>query len=54
MTILELVERDLRRAERAVLYAERRPNAPADELEHIRELYTLRTEVVKIIKEYQK
>lgn len=50
MTIQELAERDLKKAERSLAYASSKPNTPADELEHIKELYELRKEILEIVK----
>ena len=49
MTIKELVERDLKRSLIALKNAEKRPNIPECELEHLRELVELRKQIVKRI-----
>ncbi len=50
MTISELAERDLRKAEHSLVMAKKRPNVPEAELEHIEELCRLRKEILEIIK----
>jgi hypothetical protein len=49
MTIYELIERDLRRAERNLERAKKKPNAPVSELEHLEELYVLRREIFELV-----
>jgi hypothetical protein len=49
MTIYELIERDLRRAERNLESAKKKPNAPVSELEHLEELYVLRREIFELV-----
>jgi hypothetical protein len=50
MSIYELAERDLRKAENSLAMAKKRPNVPAAELEHIENLCRLRKEILEIIK----
>ena len=51
MTILELVHRDFRKAENALVQALNRPNVPEKELAHIEHLLDLRAQIVEIIEE---
>ena len=53
MTIYDLTERDLRRARINLENAEKRPNVPASELEHLKELYALRKEIYERIRKEQ-
>ena len=46
MTILELAERDLRKALRAYLQARKTPNVPEEQLRHTKELLELRKQIV--------
>jgi hypothetical protein len=48
MTILELAERDLRKALRAHLQARKTPNIPEEQLKHTKELLDLRKQIVII------
>lgn len=50
MTILELAERDLRKAHRAHMLACERSNIPTAELVHTLELVKLRKEILEIIR----
>ena len=50
MTILELVERDLKKAEINLEKAKAKPNITRSELEHTEELYRLRALIVDICK----
>ena len=50
MTIYELAERDVRKAENSLAMAKKRPNVPEAELEHIEELCQLRKEILEIIR----
>ena len=50
MSIYELAERDLRKAENSLAMAKKRPNVPAAELEHIENLCRLRKEILEIIR----
>ena len=54
MTTYELAERDLKKAERSLAAAMERTNIPADELDHIKELYELRKKIFEIVKEKRK
>lgn len=45
MTIYELTERDFRRACQNLENALKKPNVPASELKHLKELYRLRKEI---------
>lgn len=49
MTAIELAERDLLKAQRNLERAEKRPNIPAAELEHHRELVRLREEILGLV-----
>lgn len=46
MTILELAERDLRKALRAHLMARKTPNIPEEQLKQTKELLELRKQIV--------
>lgn len=46
MTVLDLLERDVVRAEAAYEHASRRPNVPPDELKHLGELVLLRRDIM--------
>jgi hypothetical protein len=50
MTLLELVERDLHKAENSLVAAMKRPNIPAKELAHIEHLVELRAEILEIVR----
>lgn len=50
MTILELAERDLRKAHMAHTTACAKPNVPAAELVHTLELVMLRKEILEIVR----
>lgn len=50
MTVLELAERDLKKAKQNLVKAVARPGVPHEELNHIRELMELRAEIVEIIR----
>jgi hypothetical protein len=50
MTVLELVERDFRRAENNLVAAMKRPNIPAEELKHIEQLVDLRAQIVELVR----
>lgn len=50
MTILELAERDVRKAEHNLSKAVVRPGISHDELNHIRELFELRTKILELVK----
>ena len=50
MTIYELAERDLRKAEHSLTMAKKRPNVPQAELEHIENLCRLRKEILEMIR----
>lgn len=52
MTILQLVHRDFRRAENALIAAMKRPNIPEKELAHIEHLLDLRARIVEIVTEH--
>lgn len=49
MTILELAQRDLRKANSALVQAMKRPNVPEQELDHIIHLVNLRNEIVELL-----
>ena len=49
MSIYELAERDLRKAENSLAMAKKRPNVPVAELEHIENLCRLRKEILEIM-----
>ena len=49
MTIQELVNRDLKKAEINLQRAKVKPNVTSTELEHCEELYKLRTKLAEII-----
>lgn len=51
MTILELAERDLKKAMKSVKFTEEKKNVSEDELNHVKELLNLRETIYNIIKE---
>lgn len=51
MTILELAERDYRKAKINYLRAKQRPNTPPDELEHLEELRKLRYQMMEVVRD---
>ena len=53
MTVLELVQRDFRKAENALVAAMKRPNIPEKELAHIEHLLELRASIVEIVAEHE-
>ena len=49
MTVKELIERDFKKSVIALKNAEKRPNVPELELEHLRELVNLRKQILERI-----
>ena len=52
MTILELAERDLRKAKRALEMTKKIANAPEDQLRHTKELMALREQIRNVCAMY--
>lgn len=50
MTVQELVERDLKKAQINLEKAKSKPSIPLSELEHMEELCRLRAKIVELIK----
>ena len=51
MTVLELAERDLRKAKINLEHAQHRPNVPILDLQHLEEQCVLREQIVEILRE---
>ena len=51
MTVLELAERDLRKAKINLEHAQHRPNVPLLDLQHLEDLCILREQIVEILRE---
>ena len=51
MNVYELAERDLRKAKINLEQAQRRPNVPLLDLQHLEELCVLREQIVEILRE---
>ena len=49
MNVLELAERDLKKVTINLEQAKRKPNVSKSELEHLEELYLLRSKIVEIL-----
>ena len=50
MTIIELAERDFRRAKINLENARKKPNVPQSELEHLAELCVLRQHILELLR----
>lgn len=51
MTVQELAERDLKKAEINLFHAKKRPNISPGEVAHHEELFKLRKDILEMIKE---